>query len=107
MNQYYHSLVYIYKTDSAFQEKMANCNYLCLPHAAQVSIHAGKQLNVPMRKKFLNALTKILENEFTQLKNDLQWYVDKHDYRNQKADWGTSKEAALKTIALLLGEERA
>ncbi len=106
MNQYFHSLVYIYKNDLSFQKKMENCKFLCLPHAAQLCIHAGKQLNTSMRKQFLSALSKILHNEFTELKNDLQGYVDKHDYRNKSADWGTSKEASLKTIALLLGEEK-
>lgn len=105
MQQYYHSLVYLYENDSEFKEKYARHQALCLPHSAELLIKAAVKMKAATSERFMREIMNAQEAQSQKLANDLQWYLDKHDYRNHGADWGESKEASRKTINLLLGEE--
>lgn len=105
MKQYYHSLVYLFQNDEKFKEKMISTKILCLPHAAELAVVAGEMLKPAEQSKFIGLLSNLIEDQINAVQTDLQWYVNKHDYRNQDEPWGTSREASLKAITLLLGEE--
>ena len=75
----------------------------CLPHFAKMLLHVAK-LGGGKRKKFMNEILPIWKEYMLQLEDDLDWFVQKFDYRNKDADWGTSKDALPRAIAVLGGE---
>lgn len=105
MQHYYQSVVYLHENDVEFKAKLKRAKTLCVPHAVELITESGLILKADTRKHFAKEINEIIEQQINTIQSDLQWYVDKHDYRNHDAPWGDSKEAAHRAITLLLGEE--
>lgn len=105
MRHYYQSILHLYGHDKTFSEKFTETQDLCIPHAAELSLTAAEKLKPKDRAVFMENLENMLDRRIQSLETDLQWFADKHDYRMHDAPWGDSKEAIVKTISLLLGEE--
>lgn len=105
MNHYYNSVLHMYEKDENFKQRFRNLKELCIPHAAELSVTAAVKLKENERSKLEESIAEVLEKQIKKLEDDLQWFVNKHDYRKLDAPWGDSREAIIKTISLLQGEE--
>ena len=43
-------------------------------------------------------LCGLMERELARIQEDIDWFVEKYDYRNQNADWKNSKDAVPRTM---------
>jgi hypothetical protein len=46
---------------------------------------------------------ELMENAMARLQADVDWLVEKFDYRNKDADWKTSKDAVQRGMQKLKG----
>ena len=75
----------------------------CLPHFTVILKQAIK-LGGKKRKKFMDEILPAWQRSIKELEDDLDWFTQKFDYRNKDADWGNSKDALTRAIAILGGE---
>ncbi|MCL2215667.1 MAG: DUF6062 family protein [Defluviitaleaceae bacterium] len=72
----------------------------CLPHFIRL-LAAAEGLGRGKREKFLDEILPAWKNIMEELENDLDWFVQKFDFRNADAPWKNSKEALTRAISLL------
>lgn len=91
--RYLVTTIYLYGKEDTFQDKFRNCNGFCLEHYGMLYEMAPRHLHGKMLEDFTADLNKVFLEQFKRMQEEVAWFVDKHDYRNRDADWGTSKDA--------------
>ena len=64
---------------------------------------AEKELPNAHHEWFYNTVLSLMEDNLVRVKEDLDWFVAKHDYRNASASWKNSKDAVARTMQKLEG----
>ncbi|MCL2839892.1 MAG: DUF6062 family protein [Defluviitaleaceae bacterium] len=72
----------------------------CLPHFVQILTEAEK-LGRRKREKFQDDILPAWQNLMQELEGDLDWFVQKFDFRNADAPWKNAKESVTRGISLL------
>ena len=75
----------------------------CLPHYGMMLEAAEKTLNKKHLEGFLNIVLPLQQRALEKIECDLDWFIQKFDYRNAEAPWKDSKDAVNKTMAALKG----
>lgn len=102
MNRYYTTFFHMLK-DAEFREKVARSKGFCLRHFPQMLHQAEEKLPSAQREWFYPTVFRITEENLTRVKEDLDWFVAKFDYRNASADWKNSRDAVSRTMQKLEG----
>lgn len=89
---------YLYENDEEFRKKFANSKGFCMKHYAELHSMAGKQLSGVRQEEFLRVLSERMLTNFKRVRDDLEWFTDKFDYRNAEAPWKNSKDALIRAI---------
>lgn len=100
MNRYYTTFFHLVK-DSEFRAKVESGNGFCLKHFAQLMEHAESMLPGSQREWFYKTIPALTERNLIRVKEDLDWFIAKFDYRNAGADWKNSKDALSRTMQKL------
>ncbi len=101
--RYMDTFFYLYKKDSSMQEKISSGKGFCLKHFGELCADADSQLNSKQKEDFYPLLFNTMDKALTRLQEDADWLVEKFDYRNQDADWKTSKDALQRCMQKLHG----
>ncbi len=96
--RYLVTVFYLYENDEAFRRKFAACKGFCMKHYAELHRLAGKHLSGAKQEEFLRVLTERMLENFKRVRDDLEWFTDKFDYRNADAPWKNSKDALIRAI---------
>lgn len=102
MDRYYTTFFYMLK-DKDFRARVENSKGFCLRHFPQMLKQAEKKLPNAQRDWFYPAVFRVMEKNLTRVKEDLDWFVAKFDYRNASADWKNSKDAVSRAMQKLEG----
>jgi len=102
MDRYYTTFFYLLK-DEEFRKKVESCKGFCLRHFAQLLRRSVTDLPNSQRQWFHDRVFTLEEENLRRVKEDLDWFVAKFDYRNAKADWKNSKDALSRTMQKLEG----
>ena len=69
---------------------------------------AQKTLSSSKLNEFISDLNTLYIDNFKRVTDDLEWFIDKFDYKNENEPWKNSKDAiqrsVLKTNCLFLEE---
>lgn len=103
MDRYADVLLYMWAEDDAFREKFDRSKGVCLKHFKLLVDTLPKSLKGEKADSFLAALLKKEKQELKRIQEDIHKFTLKFDYRNQAMDWGTAKDAPLRTIEKLDG----
>lgn len=104
MRRYAETVAQLYASDKDFVKQLNETKGFCLKHYTLLlerSSLAGFKA-----KAYLNDLTRIENENFERLKKEVQWFCDKHDYRNREKPLGTSADALPRTRIKLYGEKK-
>ena len=96
--RYLATIFYLYGSDSVFRDKFARAKGFCLKHYGELHKLAGSSLSSKYLDEFSNTLNRIMVENFKRVRDDLEWFTDKFDYRNADADWKNSKDALIRAI---------
>lgn len=102
MQRYYATFFHLIK-DAQFREKVEASKGLCLCHMEALLTAAGEHLQNGQREWFYETLSNLQRQHFARIQEDLDWFIDKFDYRNAGADWKNSKDAVSRTMQKLAG----
>ena len=75
----------------------------CLPHFAEMLQTAEKKLNKSRLEEFLGIVIPLQQKALAEIDGDLDWFVQKFDYRNADAPWKNSKDAVQRGMGILKG----
>ena len=98
MDRYIYTLLYMYRHEAEFPKLFAESKGMCLKHYAEVLEAAPKHLSGETLTNFVDALTEIELKSFERLEEEIDWFTQKFDYRNQDKPWGNSRDAVKRSV---------
>lgn len=102
MARYYATFFHLLKEDE-FRRRVENCKGFCVGHFAQLLEAAQTQLPESKREWFYCTIPQLMQSNLIRVKEDLDWFAAKFDYRNAGADWKNSKDAVQRSMQKLQG----
>ena len=102
MRRYYATFFHLVK-DSEFRAKVERSKGFCLHHFQQLLENAQEKLPNGQIEWFYTTVLDLMTDNLARVQGDLDWFVDKFDYRNASADWKNSKDAVSRSMQKLKG----
>ena len=102
MARYYTTFFYLVK-DEEFRAKAEQCKGFCLRHFVQLMEKAEKELPNAQREWFYTTIPGLMRENLARVQADLDWFIEKFDYRNASADWKNSRDAVPRAMQKLQG----
>ncbi|MDR1530979.1 MAG: DUF6062 family protein [Clostridiales bacterium] len=94
--------------ESSIQDETLKCNGFCLPHFSMLLRVGRQKLSAAAYSNFTTAVVPIQLASLKKLEEDIDWFIQKFDYRNTNEPWKNSKDAlprALLKISSLFVEQ--
>ena len=101
--RYMDTFFFMYKKDDDFRNRIKNSKGFCLHHFGDLCEASETRLNDKEKKEFYAAMFELMEKNMARLQEDVDWLVEKVDYRNKDADWKNSKDAVQRGMQKLKG----
>ena len=86
-----------------FRAKVEGSKGFCMHHFARLLETAENELPNAQHEWFYKTVFGLMEEHLVRVKEDLDWFVAKHDYRNASAPWKNSQDAVPRTMQKLEG----
>ena len=86
-----------------FREKVLSCKGFCMRHFGQLLQEAQNHLPAKQLEWFYSAVYRLMCENVTRVKEDLDWFVAKFDHRNASAPWKNSQDALPRTMQKIQG----
>lgn len=96
MERYIGVLCDMYDTDAEFRQRFSESKGFCLPHFERL-------YRCAKNSSFKKALAEKEEQELLRIKDDIHRFTLKFDYRNRDMEWGTAKDAPIRTTEKIGG----
>ena len=102
MDRYYDTFYQLIK-DEVFREKVEASKGFCMRHFLGLMEKAPTRLPNSQTDWFYDTVFTLMRANLARVKGDLDWFIDKFDYRNASADWKNSRDAVSRTMQKLQG----
>ena len=102
MRRYYATFFHLIK-DGEFRTKVEKSKGFCLHHFQQLLESAQEKLPNGQIEWFYTTVLNLMTDNLARVQGDLDWFIDKFDYRNAGADWKNSKDAVSRSMQKLKG----
>ena len=102
MARYYHTFFYLLK-EADFRQKVVSSKGFCMRHFGRVMTEAERELNPKHAPWFYETVLSSMKENLARVQGDIDWFVQKFDYRNAGADWKNSKDAVSRGMQKLQG----
>jgi len=101
--QRYYETFFMLIREPEFRSKVEGCKGLCLRHFRELLESAGENLPNSQRQWFYDTIPALTMENLLRVKEDLDWFIQKNDYRNAGADWKNSRDALARSIQKIRG----
>lgn len=101
--RYLATIFYQYKQDKEFRKVFAGCKGFCIEHYGILYDMSLNSLKGSMLDEFQTTLNQVYLDNMKRVREDLEWFKDKFDYRYQDAPWKNSKDALPRTLTKVKG----
>ena len=102
MERYYNTFFHLVR-DAEFRTKVENSKGFCMHHFAALLEAARQKLPNGQREWFYETVCRLMKENLARVQGDLDWFIEKFDYRNAGADWKNSKDAVSRSMQKLRG----
>ena len=107
---YLGTVFYLYKKEPEFRDKFNACKGFCQKHAAELIEGARSELSGTDLQNFYDTVLKLYTENIKRVAGDLDWFVQKFDYRFKDEPWKNAKDsierAAVKTGGIMPEENK-
>lgn len=97
------TFLHLIRTEPEFLNQLKASKGFCIPHFADLLKACEESLEEREAKQVIPALYQLMSENLDRIQEDIDWFIDKFDYRNQDADWKNSKDAIPRTMQKLVG----
>ena len=101
--RYMNTFFYLMETSPEFKTLFKDCKGFCLHHFGELMALSDTKIPDKEKPDFYALLFEKMQSSLKRIEDDLEWFIDKYDYRNKDADWKTSKDAIPRGIQKLVG----
>jgi len=91
--RYVSTLFYLYRTEEVFRGKLKASRGFCTGHYKLLYEAASQNLNGEELSNFLNILNTLYLDNMKRVRDDLDWFINKFDYRYADEPWKNAKDA--------------
>ena len=102
-SRYISTFFYMWPREAEVVELVKALPGFCLPHYNMIISAAGSALSNKHLDGFYNVVVPLQDAAMKKLDEDLDWFIQKFDYRNADAPWKDSKDALMRSVAMLKG----
>ncbi len=102
MDRYYATFFHLIK-DGEFRDKVMASKGFCMHHFAGLLEAAKEKLPNDRRQWFYETVLPLMRDNLARVQGDLDWFIEKFDYRNASADWKNSRDAVSRSMQKLRG----
>ena len=86
-----------------FREKVERSKGFCMHHFGQLLDYAQDNLPNSQREWFYETVVELMKTHIDRVKEDIDWFVQKHDYRYAGAPWKNATDAVPRGMQKLRG----
>jgi len=104
MKRYVYTMLHLWENDSEFRKLTAESKGFCLNHLKAVIDMAEESLSPKKQQELLEMIIPLEEKNLERLEQELLWFTQKFDYRNQDKPWGNSKDSLPRLLQKLTGK---
>lgn len=97
------TFVHMLRHEPDFMAMISQSKGFCVHHFADLWDVCERKLNQKEKEQLFPVLSAQMEKELSRIQEDIDWFIEKYDYRNADADWKTSKDAVQRTMQKLVG----
>lgn len=97
-NRYVDTIFHIYKKDPSLSEKIRDSKGFCTYHYALLFDKAPKYLGKEQLSDFINDINTAYFDNMERMQEDIEWFINKYDYRYQNEPWKNAKDALPRAI---------
>lgn len=97
-DRYIDTIFSLYQNDADFRNKFKQSKGFCTSHYGLLYQEAPKHLNADKTEEFINSLNTLYLENIKRVRDDLEWFIDKFDYRYVNEPWKNSKDALPRTM---------
>ncbi len=101
--RYIDTFYHLLKHEDAFRKLVFESKGICMHHLEKVLKVAPDHLSAKEQDAYIPELLSISSKNMQRVKGDVDWLIDKFDYRNAQADWKNSKDALSRGIGKMQG----
>ena len=91
--RYLATISHCYEHDEEFRRKFAASKGFCTKHFGMLYEGAPSSLSGKRLPEFIKTLNEVYLTNMKRVTDDLEWFTDKFDYRNEDKPWKNSKDA--------------
>ncbi len=102
MDRYYATFFHLIK-DEQFRAKVEATKGFCMHHFEALLESAQQKLPERQKEWFYTTVLQLMEENLARVRSDLDWFVEKFDYRNASAPWKNAKDAVSRCMQKLKG----
>ncbi len=96
--RYIATVFYLYEKETEFRNCFAQSKGFCGRHYALLYDKAPCSLSGKLLPEFYEALNQVYLENMKRVRDDLDWFIDKFDYRYADEPWKNSKDALPRAI---------
>ncbi len=96
--RYIITIFHSYKHDEEFRKLFKEGKGFCISHYGLLFERCGDYLSGNILDEFVKDLNDVYFSNMQRVTDDLEWFTDKFDYKNEDAPWKNSKDALIRSI---------
>ncbi len=96
--RYVDTIFHIYKKDPELSDKIRNSKGFCTYHYALLYDKAPNYLSKESLTRFMEDINKAYFDNMRRMQEDIEWFINKFDYRYQNEPWKNSKDALPRAV---------
>lgn len=101
--RYVMTVCYLWKSDGDFRKKYEESKGFCNEHYRALLESGVKYLSGKQLEEFREATNRIYMENMKRMLEDVEWFINKFDYRYQDEPWKNSEDAMQRTLTKLNG----
>ena len=99
--RYLETICYLYKKESDFRNELLSIKGFCTKHYGMLYQAGIEQLSGKMQESFLQDIKTVYIENMKRVKEDLDWFIQKYEYRFKDEPWKNSKDAVERSLVKL------
>lgn len=97
-DRYINTIFHLYKKDPSFSETIRNSKGFCTYHYAILFDRAAEFLSKDTLQAFINDINTVYFSNMERMQEDIEWFINKFDYRYQNEPWKNAKDALPRAV---------
>lgn len=97
------TFVYQVKHEKEFLKLVKEGKGFCIHHFADLVEICEKELGKKEQDQIFPLLFEQMNRELERIQGDMDWLIEKYDYRNADKDWKNSQDAVQRTMQKIVG----